>query len=69
MSPPEAPKPRPDGPIPASIMALLDASDASVVADIERESVQVAEQLAAVARRRGDSIVPAMPHQPAPAIR
>ena len=69
MSPPKAPRPRTDDPIPASIMALLDASDASVVADIERETEQVAEQLAAATRSRGDSIVPATPHQPAQAIR
>ena len=69
MSPPNAPRPRPDDPIPASIVALLHALDTSVVADIERETEQVAERLAAATRRRGVSIVPATPHQSAQAIR
>lgn len=69
MSPPNAPTPRLGDPIPASIGALLHASDASVVTDIERETEQVTERLAAATRRRGVSIVPATPHQPAQAIR
>ena len=69
MSPPKAPKPRPDDPIPASIVALLEASHASVVADIERETEQIAQQLAAATRRLGDSIVPATPQRPTRTIR
>ena len=51
------------------IVALLQESDASVVADIEQEVAQVVEVLSAATRRSDDSVVPATPHRRAQAER